>query len=159
MSAIALSEELLPLLVAHRVEHHFSRSNFITCSRKQVTMRRRSSRFSNRDLLSSCFSPSFLRYSCFYRGISMSHNIPLIFTCSSYSAKILPSSVLHSLDRTQFATIDHHRGRSRRQLVASKSAPQLESVRYDCIWKNHEHCAIDDPASHAAGALVKQDCI
>lgn len=61
------------------------------------------------------------------------------------------SSVLHSLDRLQFATIDHHRGRTtRRQLnIDPKSSVRVAagiaiSDRYERIWKTLRDRAEDD---------------
>lgn len=62
----------------------------------------------------------------------LEHSTPFIFPLLSqypsypiYSSRtqreILSSSVLHSLDRLQFATIDHHRGRARRQSVSIRN--------------------------------------
>lgn len=133
MGAIALPEELLPLLLAHRVEHHFF-TIFITCSRKQVTTRRRSSGFSIRDLLSSSSfsssSSSFADWICILRtyaflrrhSIFLCRSIPLVSLVHQ-----LGSLILHSLGRSQFTTIDHHRGRTRRQLVASIPNPLCRS--------------------------------
>lgn len=142
MGAIALPEELLPLLLAHRVEHHFSRSIFVTCS--QVNKSQRDD--ARRDLRSEISSPHrlplflfllfrrlnmYITHMRFYRGI-------ILLTSRDDSSRLTRSSHSHLIRSSfarSFAVYDDRspsRTRTRRQLAASipnlPSVPQLESL-------------------------------
>lgn len=110
MSSIALSKELLSLLFADRVEHHFYWSLSL-CSCK-VTMRWHLSRFL---IFSSCFPPFLLFFFC-WLNMHLYWNIVLVllsFTMS-YSFIIFSEnpfficSISCSLQLMHFA-INHHR--------------------------------------------------